>query len=306
LKRSRYSRPPFQNSKKPRGLFWAGIGLLFLLIILFILYSGRALVQDSDFKSVSWAVILDGESRDCERSEAAVELYQSQKIDTLIFSGTRIFKTRYSSEFIVPRVTHQGVPPDRVFELHQDAYSTIDEAHLVVPQLRLLGIDTVLIITSNFHTGRAQMIYNKLAQGNPFVYVYAAAHPEYNPDKWWANRNSLKIHFLECLKWVSSWAELLFSPPLDPDYKANWILLEPSEKLLNRISLDEDLKELIGSDSSLIPEIAEKDSSLQAGQASSLKDDTLHNKKSGTLPDSTLKTNSVAQPKGLVPDSVHP
>lgn len=59
-------------------------------------------------------------------------MFQARKIDSLIISYTLIFKNRYASEFMVDYYVQQGIPRDRVFEFRQDAYSTLEEARLLV------------------------------------------------------------------------------------------------------------------------------------------------------------------------------
>lgn len=162
--------------------------------------SGRWLVHEDPGARAKWAVVLAGESRDCERTDAALRLFQEGRIDTLVLSATRIFKNRYESEFLADYLVRQGVPRDRVFEFHQDAYSTQEEARLLVRQFRLQNLDTVLVVTSSFHTARARRIFRKLAQGYPVVLVAAADYHLYDPAAWWSNRESRKIWFYEWMK----------------------------------------------------------------------------------------------------------
>ncbi len=175
--------------------------------------SGKWLVREDAFEHVRWGLVLAGESRDCERSDAAIRMYHDAKIDTLIISSTRIFKNRYQSEFMVDYYVQQGVPRTRVFEFRQDAYSTLEEARLLVRQFRYQNLDTVLIITSSFHTARTRRIFRKLAQGYPVVLVASAEYNVYDPNAWWSNRESRKIWFEEWAKTVFTWFELAKAPP---------------------------------------------------------------------------------------------
>ena len=185
---------------------WAWFALAVLLSVggVGLWRSGRWLVREDAFAHVKWAVVLAGETRDCERTDAALRLFQAGRIDTLVLSACRIFKNRYQSEFMVDYVAEQGMPRDRIFEFRQDAYSTQEEARLLVRQFRLQNLDTVLIITSNFHTARTRRIFRKLAQGHPVVLVAAADYPLYDPNAWWSNRESRKL-------WFDEWAKTFFT-----------------------------------------------------------------------------------------------
>jgi uncharacterized SAM-binding protein YcdF (DUF218 family) len=174
--------------------------------------SGKWLVQEDRFDKVHWAVVLAGESRDCERSDATIRMYRDSRIDTIVLSACRVFKNRYNSEFMVDYFVQQGVPRDRVFEFRQDAYSTLEEARLLVRQFRMQNLDTVLIITSSYHTARTRRTFRKLAQGYPVVLVASADYAVYDPNAWWSNRESLKIWFDEWARTIFSYYELAKSP----------------------------------------------------------------------------------------------
>ncbi|HKP96610.1 MAG TPA: ElyC/SanA/YdcF family protein [Fibrobacteria bacterium] len=192
---------------------WFALALVFSLGGVALWKSGRWLVREDRFDKVHWGVVLAGESRDCERSDAAIRMFHDGKIDTLVISATRIFKNRYSSEFLVDYYAQQGVPRDRVFEFRQDAYSTLEEARLLVRQFRLQNLDTVLIVTSSYHTARTRRIFRKLAQGYPVVLVAAAEYHVYDPNAWWSNREGMKTWVNEWAKTVFTWFELAKTPP---------------------------------------------------------------------------------------------
>lgn len=175
--------------------------------------SGRWLVREDSFEKVGWGVVLAGESRDCERSDAAIRMHLDGKIDTLVLSSMRIFKNRYQGEFLADYYASQGVRRDRLFEFRQDAYSTIEEARLLVRQFRLQDLDTVLIITSDYHTARTRNIFNKLARGYPAILVASADYNVYDPDAWWTSRESMKIWLTEWTKTFFTYFELARSGP---------------------------------------------------------------------------------------------
>ncbi|MDB5050676.1 MAG: hypothetical protein JWO30_3747 [Fibrobacteres bacterium] len=191
---------------------WFALALVLCVGGVALWKSGHWLVREDGFDKVRWGVVLAGESRDCERSDAAIRMYHDGKIDTLVISATRVFKNRYNSEFMVDYYVQQGVPRDRVFEFRQDAYSTLEEARLLVRQFRLQNLDTVLIVTSSYHTARTRKIFRKLAQGYPVVLVAAAEYSVYDPNAWWSNRESRKLWFDEWAKTVYTWFELARAP----------------------------------------------------------------------------------------------
>jgi uncharacterized SAM-binding protein YcdF (DUF218 family) len=196
--------PRSRTSLLRHWTLWAWFALAVALSVggMCLWRSGRWLVREDAFFHAEWAAVLAGESRDCERTDAAIRLLQEGRIDTLVLSATRIFKNRYQSEFMLDYVLQQGVPRERVFEFRQDAYSTQEEARLLIRQFRLQNLDTVLIITSNFHTARARRIFRKLANGFPVVLMASADYPLFDPAAWWSNRESRKI-------WLDEWEKTI-------------------------------------------------------------------------------------------------
>lgn len=175
--------------------------------------SGRLLVREDAFDKVPWGVVLAGESRDSERADAAIRLFREGRIDTLVLSAMRTFRDRYQSELQLDHYLEQGVPRGRIFEFRHEAASTQEEAGMLVRQFRLQNLDTVLIITSNYHTARTRRIFRKLAQGYPVILVSSAEYHVFDPDAWWSNRESRKVWLLEWAKTFFTFFELAFTEP---------------------------------------------------------------------------------------------
>lgn len=211
---------PRISARGRRGGFWRHwtLWIYFPLAMLLILggvclwKSGRWLVAEDRFDKASWAVILAGEGRDAERTDAALKLYLEGRIDSLIYSSTRMLKNRYASEFMVDYLAKEGYPSEKLNEFRHDAYSTQEEAALLIRQFRQQNLDTVVIITVNFHTARTRRIFRKLAQGYPHILVYPAEFKDFVPAAWWSSREGRKWWLLEWAKTVSTFFELMNAP----------------------------------------------------------------------------------------------
>ncbi len=214
------------------GIAWLYFAVLFLVLCFtaFLWKSGERLVRSDSFGHVHWALMLAGESNIMDRSKASLTLFQEGRFDSLILSGPRVFRTHHESEFSEEWLLSKGFPKDRVFQLPHDAGSTQEEAEAILPQIRLLGIDTLLVITSNFHTARSARIFQKLAGASPVIKVYAADDPDFDPKAWWSSRISRIIWAVEWLKTLHTGWELLGQKPLAT--VAESVLLEPNPRAL--------------------------------------------------------------------------
>ncbi len=226
------TRTPVRPPKRLTGMravtwFYFAAVTLAAVVAVCLWRSGTWLVHTDPLPAhVRWAAVLAGEGRDMERSEAAFRLFQDGRFDSLILSGPRTFKTHYESEFSSQLLRAKGFPRDRLFTLPNEATSTAEEAEVLIKQARLLGIDTLLLITSEYHTARARRIYRRFAGGSPVVFVYGAETPDFDPQAWWTSRTSKEIWTIEWVKTLNSDWELLGKKPLRG--AAEYVLLDPN------------------------------------------------------------------------------
>ena len=81
--------------------------------------------------------------------------------------------------------------------------STADEASHLIPELRRRGVHSFLLVTSDYHTGRAGRIFRSHL-GDLHMRIVGAPAPPFAPDSWWHTRTGRKIWLMEWLKTVSS------------------------------------------------------------------------------------------------------
>jgi len=62
------------------------------------------------------------------------------------------------------------------------------------------GIRTVVIVTSNYHTGRARRIFRRASHGRMRVLAHPAFDEWFQPDSWWLSREGRKLFFYETTK----------------------------------------------------------------------------------------------------------
>jgi uncharacterized SAM-binding protein YcdF (DUF218 family) len=88
-------------------------------------------------------------------------------------------------------------------ETDADTNSTDSEMQALTPCIRQHHWQSIVVVTSNYHTRRAAMIWNRLARQDPSMRVWVAGvdDPEFQKP-WWRHRLSAKIFFLEFTKLV--------------------------------------------------------------------------------------------------------
>lgn len=77
--------------------------------------------------------------------------------------------------------------------------STEEEAAGIAPVLRAKGIQSLIVVTSDYHTRRAGRIWRRLGAGME-IHVVAAPDTFYTARGWWKSRQGRKVAFYEWVK----------------------------------------------------------------------------------------------------------
>lgn len=86
--------------------------------------------------------------------------------------------------------------------------STADEARALINCLKQRDWRSIILVTSNFHTRRARMIWRRLVSGTkpPFhIWVEGVADGTYQPSDWWRKRIYAKTWLLETTKLIENY-----------------------------------------------------------------------------------------------------
>jgi hypothetical protein len=173
--------------------------LLFLVAILAALASqaARFLVVDEPEKSDA-IVVLAGDTKvrpvrglDLLRQGMAPRLFLDAETRDVIYDQPLV-------ELVQKYVNSLG-EANRVSVCPITGYSTIAEADDVSRCLQSLGAHRVLIVTSEFHTRRALMIFRHRLPQYKFN-AAAARNPAQFGESWWTNREWAKTTFDEWVK----------------------------------------------------------------------------------------------------------
>ncbi len=176
---------------------------------------GRFLVQDSPPGAADVVVVLNTGVEYYPRLIQAAELVRTGRAHRVVINGNR--KTP-----VLRRLEAMGFQPaapwdedrKRILELlgvgreqvvaveAQDAYDTISEARAVAASLRSQPIDSVLLVTSKYHTRRAHFIWRRELGDSIRVTPVAAAQDPYDPNGWWRHGRQIRWVLAEYGGWL--------------------------------------------------------------------------------------------------------
>ncbi len=168
--------------------------------------AGYALVHDDGPGKAEIAVVLAG-GYDGGRILKAGDLVRAGFVPAVLVSGPPGPYGVNEADLEIAFAVRHGFPRQWFIPLPNLAFSTREEARVVLPELRRRGVHSFLLVTSSFHTARATRIYRaeERAEGYaPAMRVVAAPDKYFHPATWWHNRESQKTAFYEWCKTVAS------------------------------------------------------------------------------------------------------
>lgn len=142
-----------------------------------------------------------------ERSIAAARARNEGWSDRLVFTGSvrpdalRLFGLQRTEGEMGQRAALLAGVPEASTELLELGTSTMEEAYAVRAHATLRGYDTIMVITTEFHTRRVGNVFREAFRGSPVhIVVRAAPSARYNPARWWESEDGLLMVNNEYMK----------------------------------------------------------------------------------------------------------
>lgn len=173
--------------------------------------AGEFLVTDEAPERADAIVVLSGSFPD--RILEAVDLYQAGLAPLIVLCRepeNAGFKQLRERGVVLPRgyelnqsVAEQlGVPSAAIVVVERSEGSTFSEARRVLDFVARQGVETILLVTSKFHTRRAGVIYRHLAGDRLRIITRPARYDRFEPESWWRDRMSTRRVLIEYQKFL--------------------------------------------------------------------------------------------------------
>jgi uncharacterized SAM-binding protein YcdF (DUF218 family) len=138
-------------------------------------------------------VVLGDDNFYADRATHAAELFRQGVAPEVVASGKRLRPNAGLSELMEHDLVERGVPKDKIMRLTQDADSTREEAGAVEKLVMEHHWKSVVVVTSNYHTRRTRYIFQKVFPSGVAVSVASARDGDFDPERWWEKRKSIKL-----------------------------------------------------------------------------------------------------------------
>jgi uncharacterized SAM-binding protein YcdF (DUF218 family) len=214
--RTRFSRNRSPNAERG-GIISRFLFLVFLVALLFVLFlvrhpllrlAGSLLVVDDSPRASDAIVVLSDDNYNGDRAARAAELLKAGWAPRVVASGRYLRPYASIAELEQRDLVDRGVPASAVVRFAHHAENTREECAALAGLFSSRGWKHVLLVTSNYHSRRAEYICSRTLPHGTDLHVVAAPDSEYNPDTWWQSRRGIKIFFHEVTGFVVAFWEM--------------------------------------------------------------------------------------------------
>jgi uncharacterized SAM-binding protein YcdF (DUF218 family) len=120
----------------------------------------------------------------------------------VILSGGR-YMDSYASDLSVDFAVGQGYPRSLFVPVRLEARSTVDEARAMGPVFHRLGARRIILVTSNFHSRRAEQVFRLFLPEFDFR-MEASPDDAFHPGDWWGSERERDLLFGEYEKMIGT------------------------------------------------------------------------------------------------------
>src|SRR6266705_4720612 len=191
---------------RPRPNETGGI-LIKLIVSLFLMtfFLGLYFVRHPVFRfaAESWVVedpldradvliVLSDDNFYADRATRAAELFREGKAPLVVASGRKLRPSAGIAELMEHDLVERGVPKEKILRFAHDADGTREEAEALARFAKERKWRRVIVVTSNYHTRRARYIFRRVFPQDIEVRVASARDGDFDPQRWWEKRKSVK------------------------------------------------------------------------------------------------------------------
>jgi uncharacterized SAM-binding protein YcdF (DUF218 family) len=199
------------------GILTDLIALLFLVAVCVVLYfvrhpilrfAAESWIMDEPAPHADAIVVLGDDNFYADRATRAAELFRRGVAPVVVASGRRLRPNAGVSELMEHDLVERGVPKEKIIGFIHDADSTREEAEALANAMREHRWKAIVLVTSNYHTRRARYIFARVLPSGVAVSVASARDGDFDPERWWENRKSVKLFTHELIGMVDAAWEL--------------------------------------------------------------------------------------------------
>jgi len=155
-------------------------------------FVGESWVVEDALDRADGILVLSDDNFYADRATRAAELYREGKAPVIVASGRRLRPNAGIAELMEHDLVERGVPRDKIVRFVHDADSTKEEAEALTRLVKERKWRRIIMVTSNYRTRRARYIFRRVFPQDVEVRVASARDGDFDADRWWEKRKSIK------------------------------------------------------------------------------------------------------------------
>jgi len=202
-----------QKQRQRGGMITTFVALLFLALLCLAIYlarhpllrfAGEELIVEDTLEKSDAIILLSDDNFYADRATRAAELYRQNLAPVVVAGGIRLRPYAGIAELMTHDLVERGVPKERIVPFPHDADDTREEAAALNTLVAQKGWKSVIIVTSNYRTRRARLIFRKMFPASVRVEMASAHDGDFDPATWYQHGRAIRRFEREVLGLVAA------------------------------------------------------------------------------------------------------
>src|SRR5260370_28662669 len=167
-------------------------GVLYLVRHPILRFTAEWWINEDTLDKAEVLIVLSDDNFYADRATRAAELFREGKALVIVASGRRLRPGAGIAELMEHDLVERGVPKDKIVRFAHDAENTLEEAEVLARLSKERKWHSAIVVTSNYHTRRTRYIFQRVFPHAMEVRIASARDGDFDPERWWEKRKSIK------------------------------------------------------------------------------------------------------------------
>jgi uncharacterized SAM-binding protein YcdF (DUF218 family) len=167
-------------------------GILYFARVPLLRIAGESWIVEDSLERSDAILVLSDDNFYADRATRAAQVFREGLAPLVVASGRKLRPRAGIAELMQHDLIERGVPKEKILLVAHDADNTREEAEMLSQVAAQHKWKSVIIVTSNYHTRRARYIFTKVFPPGTVIRVTGARDGDFDPERWWQRRISVK------------------------------------------------------------------------------------------------------------------
>ena len=155
-------------------------------------FAGESWIVEDSLQRSDAIIVLSDDNFYADRATRAAQVFRDGMAPLVVASGRRLRPRAGIAELMAHDLFERGVPKDKILPVEHDSDNTREEAETLAKVALQRKWKSVIVVTSNYHTRRARYIFQRVFPPGIVIRVTGARDGDFDPERWWEKRISVK------------------------------------------------------------------------------------------------------------------